>query len=73
MKLDDAKDFIKDILKAKNDSRIPEFWKKQLDLLMNKVTTKLYVLDDQDPQVAMIKADFAKTKPDKNVIKVEVI
>jgi hypothetical protein len=31
------------------------------------------VLDDQDPQVAMIKADFAKTKPNNKVIKVEVI
>ena len=57
----------------KNDSRLPEFWKKQLDLLNDQVSTKLYVLDDQDPQVAMIKADFALTKPNNAVLKVEVI
>ena len=51
------------MLKMKNDSRLPEFWKKQLDLLNDQVSTKLYVLDDQDPQVAMIKADFELTKP----------
>jgi hypothetical protein len=44
-----------------------------LDLINDKITTKLYVLDDQDPQVAMIKADFAKTKPKNKVLKVEVI
>ena len=60
--MNDAQTFIKKILRAKNDSRFPEFWKNQLDLIEKK-DSKLYVLNDQDTQVTMIKAEFARTLP----------
>jgi hypothetical protein len=43
--LKEAKNLIKKILRIKNDSRFPKFWKNQLDLI-EKRDTQTYVLDD---------------------------